>query len=133
MHVETASEPLTEYTGALLLQEAAELLGLPELFDLLLDRREPDRFVYPLSELLLTRTLQIAPGWPDQDDGDLLRQDPALRAAVSAHTGDRVLQTTAGPQEPEELASQPPLSQLQGMLASTYNRRILSEIVLTLA
>lgn len=133
VRVEAASEPLTEDTGALFLREVAELLGLPELIDELVDARDPSRVTFTLRELVMTRTLLIAQGWRDQDDADALRSDPALRAAVSDRKGDRALRPEEATGEPAGLASQPTLSRLTAILASEHNRRILSRILLTLA
>lgn len=132
VRVEAAAEPLTEDTGALLLRDVAELLGLPELVDELVDSRDSARVTFSLRELVLTRTMLIAQGWPDQDDADALRADPAFRAAVSDRGGDRPLHPAESPREAEGLASQSTLSRVQAMLASAHNRRLLARTLLTL-
>jgi len=82
---------------------------------------------------VLTRMLLMAQGRVDQDDADAVRDDAALRMAVSSRRGDRPVQTARMPLEPEGLPSQPTHSRTQAMLASEHNRRKLCRILLEAA
>ena len=83
IRVEASETPLTEDAGALPLRDIADSLGLCRVVGGLVDHRAQDRITHPLYELVLSRVLLMAQGWPDQDDADTLRDDPALRMAVS--------------------------------------------------
>ena len=131
--VEESKTALTGDTGALLLREVAERLGLCALVGELIDHRDADKITHPLYELMLSRVLLIAQGWRDQDDADSLRDDPAFRIAVTTRGGDRALLPAAGAREAEGLASQPTMSRLTSMLGSEQNRRTLSAGLLSLA
>ena len=131
--VEEAAESLTEDAGALMLREVADKLGVRGLLGNLLDHRVQHLVTHPLEELVLTRVLLMAQGWVDQDDADALRDDAALRMAVSSRRGDRPVQPARTALEPEGLPSQPTHSRTQAMLASEHNRRELSRILLETA
>jgi len=131
--IEESSVGLTEDVGAVVLREAAQRLGLPDLLDGLLDHRVQHLVTHPLVELALTRVLLLGQGWVDQDDADTLRNDAALRVSVSLRRGDRALQPAQSALEPDGLASQPTLSRMQAMLASEHNRRGLAGILLETA
>lgn len=134
IRVQAASTPLTEDAGALALREVADSLGLREVASTLVDHRAPTHITHPLYELLLCRVLLLAQGWQDQDDADVLRDDPAFRMAVSERGGDRALRPPPGSRrEPDGLASQPTQSRLTAMLGSEHNRRKLSQGLLRLA
>ena len=47
------------------------------------DRRNPERIVHPLEEMLRLRMLAIAAGYEDADDCDLLRYDPIFKMAAA--------------------------------------------------
>lgn len=89
IQVEARPERLSADTGALLLRDLAQRLGLPALLrEHLTDHRDPARTVHPFVELILTHVLMDAQGWTDQADVSLLRNDPILRLAVSRRRGD---------------------------------------------
>jgi hypothetical protein len=124
IRVQAASKPLTEDAGALALREVSDSLGLREVVGTLLDHRASTHITHPLYELVLSRVLLLAQGWQDQDDADVLRDDPAFRMAVSERGGDRALRPAReGCREPDGLASQPTQSRLTSMLGSEHNRR----------
>ena len=134
IRVDAATTPLTEDTGALPLREVADSLGLQRVTGTLLDHRCQTRITHPLYELVLSRVLLLAQGWQDQDDADVLRDDPAFRMAVSERGGDRALRPPPeGRQEPDGLASQPTQSRLTAMLGSEHNRRGLKRGLLSVA
>jgi len=131
--VEVSPSALTEDPGALILRDAAEKLDLINRFGELLDHRDPTRITHPLAELLLTRILLVGQGWHDQDDADTLRNDSAMRIAVSTRTGEAPLLPAGEERKPEGLGSQPTLSRMQGMLGSEHNIRVLERIVREIA
>lgn len=122
--VEGRSQRLTGDAGVLLLRESMGQLGIDEyLAQRLEDRRDPAVITHPWVELLRTAVLLPAQGWRDLDDADLLRQDPALRLAVSDRRGDAPLRAPAeGALVPDGLASQPTLSRLHKVLSTPANR-----------
>lgn len=132
IRVEASTAPLTEDAGALPLREIADSLGLGAVVAGLVDHRVQDRITHPLYELVLSRVLLMAQGWRDQDDADVLRDDPAFRMAVSGRGGDRALRPAEQAREPDGLASQPTQSRLTAMLGSAHNRRALSRGLLAI-
>jgi hypothetical protein len=126
--VEARAERLSSDAGVLLQRELDERLRLTRTLTARLhDPRDPALITHPLPELFRTRLYLINDGWRDQDDADKLRNDPALRLAVSERRGDASLRAAQGPQEPEGLSSQPTQSRLVGALASEHNRTVLRE------
>lgn len=127
-------ERLTRDAGALLLRETDERVGLTRrLAARLLDPRDPFFVTHPLAELLRARLYAMALGHRDQDDLDDLRQDPALRLAVSERAGDAPLR--ASPADawlvPDGLASQPTQSRLVEALATRGNIAALNDGLFT--
>jgi hypothetical protein len=86
--------------GVLLLAGADRRLGLIDtLAALIPDHRDPAQITHTIADILRARVLAIACGYPDADDLDELRKDPAFKLACGRlpETGD-------------DLASQPTLS-----------------------
>lgn len=130
IRVEARGERLTADAGALLLRELSHRTGLTSLLGReLVDTRDGSRITHPLLELLLTRILQDAQGYPDQLDANLLRHDPAFRLAVSERRGTRPLLPARG-LEPEGLASQPTHSRTLDMLSLVENLKGLDRVLL---
>lgn len=124
-------ERLTRDAGALLLRETDERIGLTRrLAARLRDPRHPVLLTHPLAELLRARLYAMAQGHRDQDDLDDLRDDPALRLAVSERAGDAPLRQ-AQPLVPDGLASQPTQSRLVEMLTLPGNRAALDDALFT--
>ncbi len=68
--------------GALLLAGADKRLGLiGRLAALIPDRRDPALVTHTMADILRARVIAIACGYPDANDPDHLRQDPALKLA----------------------------------------------------
>jgi hypothetical protein len=133
IHIEARPERVSGDAGALVLRELMDRLGYPELFARhLRDGRDPARVTHPFPELLRTAVLLLAQGWSDQSDVDLLRDDPALRLAVSSRRGQRPLREAVG-QEPDGLCSQPTLSRLSQGLGTPANVRGLGAVMLDTA
>ena len=132
MRVEARPGHLTSDAGVLALREVFERLGLSKfLVDHLADGRKPELITYPLPELVRTVVLLLALGYRDLDDADALREEPALRLAVSDRKGISSLETPERPEgvepprnppEPEHLASQPTLSRLTEALSTKHER-----------
>ena len=112
IHLEARPECVSGESGTLLMRELMDRLGYPELLARhLLDPRDPAHVKHPFIELLRTVLLMLVQGWGDQSDVKLLREDPALRLAVSIRRGQRPLREADG-REPDGLCSQPTLSRL---------------------
>jgi len=143
IRIESRPERLTSESGAIVLRDVMERLGLGDwLEERLEDRRNPDRITHPQIELLRTSILLLAQGWRDQDDADALREDGVLRLAVSKRRGVSPLETRPrqngesvdqNPPEPEGLPSQPTLSRLARALAEETNRAVLRDALLETA
>jgi hypothetical protein len=112
IHLQARPECVSGESGALLMRELMDRLGYPELLARhLLDPRDAARVKHPFIELLRTALLMLVQGWGDQSDVQMLRDDPALRLAVSSRRGQRPLREADG-REPDGLCSQPTLSRL---------------------
>lgn len=129
IRVEARRERLTSDAGTILLRELMERIGLIRWLEARLrDPRNPALTTHPLSELLRTQLLLLAQGWTDADDADLLRDDPALRLAVSERKQDSPLRPAPeGAMTPDGLASQPTISRLLAALAHPLNASVLQE------
>lgn len=126
VRIEGRDERLTSDAGALLLREGLERLGIiPWLTGRLRDPRDARHVKHSLGDLLRTTILLQGQGWHDHDDADSLRGDVALNVAAVAGVG--VLPVG------HELASQPTLSRLTGMLSTEFNRQVLREGLVVMA
>jgi hypothetical protein len=141
--VEARPGRLTSDAGAIVVREALERLGMLEwLKGRLHDERDPTLITYPVVELVTTAILLLAQGYRDHDDADVLRDDAALRVAVSQRRGTSPLNVPPRPEgtppprnplHPEHLASQPTLSRLTAMLDRAGDRTQLREGLCVLA
>ena len=94
---------VTSDAGALFLREVDRRTGIVDrVVGALREWRDPRYVVHELGDLVRQRIFQIALGYEDADDADMLRTDPALKAAC-----ERL------PISGEDLASQPTLSRLE--------------------
>jgi hypothetical protein len=126
IRLEAREERLTVEAGALLLREVDERLGLSRwLGQRLEDPRDAQRITHPLVELVRTHLVLLGQGWRDQDDADELRQDAALRLAVSERKSTGPMQQQQG--AAQGLASQPTLSRTVGILSGKHNQGVLRE------
>ena len=80
--------------------------------------RAPERVRHTLSEMIRYRALLIAAGYPDANDCDVLRDDPAVKMAVG-----RLPVTGA------ELCSQPTISGLENLPTKTTLTRMMDAMV----
>lgn len=96
---------LTSDAGILVLAEIERRLGIAErLAGCLADPRDPTRIRHSLAEMIRYRMLTIAAGYPDGNDCDALRADPAFKMAVGRL-----------PESGAELCSQPTISRLENL------------------
>jgi hypothetical protein len=73
----------TSDAGVLVLAEVERRLGLAErLARCLEDPRTPARVHHAIAEMIRFRVLLIAAGYPDANDCDALRTDPAFKLAL---------------------------------------------------
>lgn len=110
---------LTSDGGLVWLARADDRLGLSAVFAAQLRdwRRGPVR--HSLALLVRQRILQIACGYEDQDDADMLRRDPLLKLVC----GRRPHEPTA------DLASQPTLSRLENAVDRRACYRLAAALV----
>jgi hypothetical protein len=86
--------------GVLLLAGADRRLGLIDTMAALIpDHRDPGLITHTMADILRARVFAIACGYPDADDLDDLRKDPAFKLACGRL-----------PESGEDLASQPTMS-----------------------
>jgi Transposase DDE domain group 1 len=86
--------------GVVLLAGADKRLGLIDtLAAIMPDHRDPARITHTMPDILRARVLAIACGYPDADDLDDLRTDPAFKLACGRL-----------PESGDDLASQPTMS-----------------------
>jgi hypothetical protein len=86
--------------GVLLLAAADKRLGLIDtLAAIMPDHRDPDLITHSMADILRARVFAIACGYPDADDLDDLRRDPAFKLACGRL-----------PESGDHLASQPTMS-----------------------
>jgi hypothetical protein len=116
VRVSASAQRLSSDAGALLLRELDERVGFTrELAARLLDPRDPRFTDYSLAELIRARLFLVALGWGDQNDANLLREDPAFCVAVAEQRGQGAIDRV--------LASQSTQSRLIDTLALRPNRR----------
>ena len=105
--------------GILLLAEVERRLGIADrLARCVEDPRAPDQIVHGLAEMIRFRALAIAAGYPDANDCDLLRRDPAFKMAVG-----RLPET--GP----DLCSQPTMTRLENLPGTVALKRMMAAMV----
>jgi hypothetical protein len=86
--------------GVILLAGAEHQLGLIDtLAAIIPDHRDPTLITHTLADILRARIFAIACGYPDADDLDVLRKDPAFKLACGRL-----------PDSGDDLASQPTMS-----------------------
>jgi len=133
--VDTREERLSADGGAVILREIDQRLHITQyLAENLHDPRDPNTTIHPLVELLRTRLYLIAQGWKDADDADKLRNDPAIRTAVSTRKGqDPIKPENKEDNSSKPIPSQPTLSRLLEILADPNNRKVLRQSLIQAA
>jgi hypothetical protein len=105
--------------GVLLLAEVERRLGVADrLARCVEDPRAPDRIVHGLAEMIRFRALAIAAGYPDANDCDLLRKDPAFKMAVGRL-----------PETGVDLCSQPTMTRLENLPGAVALKRMMAAMV----
>ena len=104
--VEPSAAQLTSDAGLLPIRELDERLGYTKQFaDALTDRRNQDFIDHTFLEMTRMRVYGILADYPDQNDHDVLRFDPAFKLICDRSIHD------------DELASQPTLSRFENAIA----------------
>lgn len=79
---------LSSDTGFLLFREIDERFGIIQgIADALSDQRSPSHTKHSIVQMLRQRVYQMAAGYEDCNDADLLRVDPALRLSIGKGSG----------------------------------------------
>src|SRR5580700_4619616 len=119
VHVGFDGGRLTSDGGILLLAAIEQRLGIAErLAACIEDRRDPDRVVHQFAEMIRYRALLIAAGYPDGNDCDALKSDPAFKMAVGRL-----------PESGDDLCSQPTISRLENLPGATALKRMMAAMV----
>jgi Transposase DDE domain group 1 len=119
VHVAFDGGRMTSDTGILLLAAIEQRLGIAErLADCIEDPRVPERVRHTLAEMIRYRALLIAAGYPDGNDCDALRADPAFKMAVGRL-----------PESGADLCSQPTISRLENLPGRTALKRMMAAMV----
>ena len=119
VHVAFDGGRLTSDAGILVLAEIERRLGIAErLAQCLADPRDPDRIRHSFAEMIRFRALMIAAGYPDANDCDALRADPAFTMAVGRL-----------PESGAELCSQPTISRLENLPGRVALIRMMAAMV----
>jgi hypothetical protein len=119
VHVAFDGGRLTSDAGVLVLAEIERRLGLAERQARCIeDPRAPERVRHTLAEMIRFRALLIAAGYPDADDCDALRRDPAFKMAVGRL-----------PESGGDLCSQPTMSRLENLPGPIALKRMMAAMV----
>jgi hypothetical protein len=119
VHVGFDGGRLTSDGGILLLAAIEQRLKIAErLAACIEDPRDPDRVVHEFAEMIRYRALLIAAGYPDGNDCDALRSDPAFKMAVGRL-----------PESGDDLCSQPTISRLENLPGPTALKRMMAAMV----
>jgi hypothetical protein len=110
---------LTSDAGVLLLAEVERRLGIAErLAHCLEDPRDPAAVRHSFAEMIRFRALLIACGYPDANDCDALRRDPAFKMAVGRL-----------PDSGADLCSQPTISRLENLPGPIALKRMMAAMI----
>src|SRR3954470_14851431 len=119
VHVGFDGGRLTSDAGLLLLAAVEQRLRIAErLAACLEDPRDPERVWHERAEMIRYRALLIAAGYPDANDCDALRSDPAFKMAVGRL-----------PESGADLCSQPTISRLENLPGPTALKRMMAAMV----
>jgi hypothetical protein len=119
VHVAFDGGRLTSDAGILLLAEIDRRLAISErLARCIEDPRAPERTRHALAEMIRFRALLIAAGYPDANDCDALRADPAFKMAVGRL-----------PESGADLCSQATMSRLENLPGPVALTRMMAAMV----
>jgi hypothetical protein len=110
---------LTSDAGVLVLAKIDRRLGIAQrLAGCITDLRAPGQVRHGIAEMIRFRVLLIAAGYPDANDCDALRTDPAFKMAVGRL-----------PASGADLCSQPTMSRLENLPTATALKRMMAAMV----
>ncbi|HEX6013172.1 MAG TPA: IS1380 family transposase [Geminicoccaceae bacterium] len=110
---------LTSDAGVLVLAEIERRLGIAErLTRCVEDPRSLERVHHTLADMIRFRVLLIAAGYPDANDCDALRADPAFKMALGRL-----------PESGADLCSQPTMCRLENLPTATVLKRMMAAMV----
>jgi hypothetical protein len=110
---------LTSDAGVLVLADIERRLGIAErLARCIADPRAPERVHHTPAEMIRFRVLLIAAGYPDANDCDALRADPAFKMAVGR-----------APESGADLCSQPTMCRLENLPSPSALKRMMAAMV----
>ena len=110
---------MTSDGGVLLLAEVERRLGIAErLAQCIQDPRDPAAVRHSLAEMIRFRALLIACGYPDGNDCDALRRDPAFKLALGRL-----------PDSGADLCSQPTISRLENLPGAIALKRMMAAMI----
>jgi Transposase DDE domain group 1 len=110
---------LTADAGVLVLAGIELRLGIAErLARCIEDPRAPERVHHTVAEMIRFRVLLIAAGYPDANDCDALRSDPAFKMAVGR-----------APESGRDLCSQPTMCRLENLPGPIALKRMMAAMV----
>src|SRR3954447_9296716 len=110
---------LTSDAGVPMLAEIEHRLGIAErLARCIEDPRSSGRVHHTLAEMIRLRVLLIAAGYPDANDYDALRTDPAFKMALGRL-----------PESGRDLCSQPTMCRLENLPTVTALKRMMAAMV----
>src|SRR5438874_3181291 len=119
VHVAFDGGRLTSDGGVLLLAQIERQLGLADrLAKCIEDPRDPALVDHTIAEMIRFRALLIAAGYPDGNDCDALKSDPAFKMAVGRL-----------PQSGADLCSQPTISRLENLPGPVALKRMMAAMV----
>src|SRR6266516_1696432 len=119
VHVAFDGGQMTSDAGILLLAAVEQRLGIAErLANCIEDPRAPERVRHGLAEMIRYRALLIAAGYPDGNDCDALKSDPAFKMAV-----------VRLPESGADLCSQPTISRLENLPGRVALKRMMAAMV----
>src|ERR687885_933622 len=119
VHIAFDGGRLTSDAGILLLAQIERRLAISErLARCIEDPRAPERIQHALAEMIRFRALLIAAGYPDANDCDALRSDPAFKMAVGRL-----------PESGADLCSQATMSRLENLPGPFALTRMMAAMV----
>src|SRR6202140_4220254 len=119
VHVAFDGGRMTSDAGILLLAAAQRRLGIAErLANCIEDPARSGTVLHGLAEMIRYRALLIAAGYPDGNDCDALKSDPAFKMAVGRL-----------PESGADLCSQPTISRLENLPGSVALKRMMAAMV----
>ena len=119
VHVAFDGGQLTSDAGVLLVAEVDRRLGIAKRLAMCLDDpRDPAAIQHSFAEMIRFRALLIACGYPDANDCDALRRDPAFKMAL-----DRL------PESGRDLCSQLTMTRLENLPSQAALARMMAAMI----